>query len=209
LDEKYKYVYWLDAETGEIVATGENRNISRILPPYNSIILYASTKKTGNNVLSPSVPVNYQTEEALTIPNWDIRVDTVSLHATPLFDWKSDSLLKYSSETGLYTATFHLKEISNSSVYFLDLGKVCYTAEVKVNGQFAGRRLYEPYCLPVTPLLKAGENTIEISVTPGQLNAFIGEAAHENPLYNAFKGKEKHLMPAGLIGPVRILSKHK
>jgi hypothetical protein len=203
LDEKHKYAYWLDAETGEIFAAGENRDVSCLLPPYNSIILYAGTKKIDSRDAAPCCrdgarPVS-------TIPNWDLRVNTVSRHDTPLFDWKSDSLLKYSSETGFYKSTFHLKEINYSSAYFLDMGKVCYTAEVKVNGRFAGGRVYEPYCLNITSLLKAGENTIEISVTSGQLNAFIGEAAHGNPFYKAFKGKESDLMPAGLERPVRIL----
>jgi hypothetical protein len=215
LDEKYKYTYWLDAETGEVLAAGENRNVSCLLPPYNSVILYAGTGRDGARPVFTDVDADADTDVAFrckdvahhvsTIPNWDLRVDTVSRHDTPLFDWKSDSLLKYSSAEGLYKSTFHLKEIDPSSAYFLDMGKVCYTAEVKVNGQFAGRRIYEPYCLNITSLLKAGENTIEISVTPGQLNAFIGEAAHGNPLYKAFKGKESDLMSAGLEGPVRIL----
>ena len=85
--------------------------------------------------------------------------------------------------------------------------KVGYTAEVFINGQFAGNLIYPPYTLEISKYLKEGENSIEVNVTPSLLNNFIGEANKGNNAYSAFKGTDKDLMSEGLIGPVRILKK--
>jgi hypothetical protein len=51
-------------------------------------------------------------------------------------------------------------------------------------------------------LLKQGQNTIEVVVTTTRRNGFAGEADKKNPQYKQFKGKEKILVPSGLVGPV-------
>ena len=117
--------------------------------------------------------------------------------------WTNDQL-KFSSAEGIYTSSFEWNNSITSSHYYLDLGKVYFTAEVFINGKFAGKRIFSPYLLDITSLLQKGTNTIEVHVTTGQLNGFIGKAQQGDIHYKQFKGKEDQLMSAGLVGPVAI-----
>jgi len=209
LDSTFEKAYWLDAETGTISAVKEMNNISYLLPPYSSILFYADTKSTfGNDLLPQSKGTIYYPEKISTIQRWDLEVDTVTYTDIQLFDWKTDNLLKFSSREGIYKSTFQVQNINTTTSYSIDMGKVSFTAEVTINDQYIGKRIFSPYRLDITPFLKKGTNTIEIRVTPGQLNSFIGQAEKGDPLYKAFKGKEARLMSAGLEGPVVLYQTH-
>jgi hypothetical protein len=202
LNKKYTNAYWLNAETGKITAVADLKNVSYVIPPYSSIILLANTKNgIESNLLSKAEPNAYNTTEVLKVEKWDISSDTVKLVNSLLFDWRTNEQLKFSTHEGLYTSTFQLEAINPNAAYFIDLGKVYFTAEVVINGKPAGKRINAPYILNITGLLKTGENSIEVRITPGQLNGFIGEAAKGNKRFNAFK-KDDGLMAAGLVGPV-------
>jgi hypothetical protein len=56
-------------------------------------------------------------------------------------------------------------------------------------------------------MLKQGTNQIEVRVTTGQLNSYIGKAKQGDSRYKQFKNKEDQLMSAGLLGPVVIREK--
>lgn len=56
----------------------------------------------------------------------------------------------------------------------LGLENVQSYASVKVNGGFAGAKLWSPYEFDVTADLKNGENTIEITVGSTEENAMTG-----------------------------------
>ena len=84
------------------------------------------------------------------------------------------------------------------------MGNVYFTAEVYVNGTYAGKRIFAPYMLDITKLLRPGTNSIEVRVATGQLNGFIGKGDRGDKRYKQFKDKDNQLMSAGLIGPVVI-----
>lgn len=207
LDKKYKNAYWLNAETGKITAITDIKNVSCVIPPFSSIILFAGTKNSvESKVLTKEEAIAYEAKEVLKVEKWDVRSGTISVKNTALFDWKTNEQFKFSSEEGVYQSTFQLDVINPKASYFIDLGKVCFTAEVIINGKAAGNRINVPYNLNITNLLQKGSNTIEVRVTPGQLNSFIGEATKGNKQFNAFK-KEDGLMAAGLVGPVILTIK--
>ncbi len=58
--------------------------------------------------------------------------------------------------------------------------------EVIVNGQSAGVRLWEPYQIEVTDLLKPGENTIEMLVANTLVNLLEGSSGP--PAWQARRG---------------------
>ncbi len=120
-------------------------------------------------------------------------------------DWRDNISFRFSSQEGVYKSFFQIDEIDPHATYLIDLGKVYFTAEVMINDKPVGHRIYAPYSIDITNYLKKRKNSIDVKVTPGQLNGFIGEAAHGNKLYNAYKGKQNDLTSAGLIGPVNIL----
>jgi hypothetical protein len=77
---------------------------------------------------------------------------------------------------------------------FLDLGVVKNIASVRVNGKSAGTKLWSPYQLDITDLLKAGSNRLEIGVT--------------NTLANRYGQGRPGLTEkpeSGLLGPVRLV----
>jgi hypothetical protein len=206
LDKKYKNAEWMNAETGAIYSVADLKKVQYIIPPYSSIILFAGTKTCiADNLLNKPESVIYKAKVVLTISRWDVQTGTTSVKDTSLFDWRENTRFKFSSQEGVYTSSFQLDEVDASSTYLIDLGKVYFTAEVVINDKTVGHRIYAPYSLDITNFLKKGKNSIEVRVTPCQLNGFIGEAAHGNKLYSAFKGKQNDLMSAGLEGPVYIL----
>jgi len=70
----------------------------------------------------------------------------------------------------------------------LDLGEVREFAEVEVNGQQVGVRLWPPYRFDITGALKKGNNRLRIGVTNTRANELTDEK-----------------LSSGLIGPVRLL----
>jgi hypothetical protein len=199
VDKKYKSTYWLDAATGAVIKNNGSV-ISYRLPPYGSVLLLAPTMdRIADSIVATSIAPVDLNQEMLSLGKWNIKVDTVQIKDSLLFNWKNDSLLKFSSANGIYTSTFQWKQNHSSKHFFLDLGNVFFTAEVYINDAFAGKRIYAPYLLDITSFL-----TIEVRVTTGQLNDFIGKAKNGDKRYSQFKGKEDQVMSAGLVGPVVI-----
>ncbi|HZY35975.1 MAG TPA: glycosyl hydrolase [Mucilaginibacter sp.] len=209
LDKKYKTSYWLDADKGWVIGIESSKATYR-MPPYGSIILFASAlqdKRTrGARKKSPPIAGD-QWKPTLSIDQWNLKADTVELKNTPLFDWRTNDQLKFSSAQGVYTASFRWGNTEKLAHYYLDLGMVYFTAEVYVNGKFAGKRVFAPYMLDITHLLVEGTNQVEVRVTTGQLNGFIGKAKQGDAHYKQFKNKEDQVMAAGLMGPVIIREK--
>ncbi len=83
-------------------------------------------------------------------------------------------------------------------------------ATIKVNGIECGTLWTPPFELDITRAVKPGENKIEIQVTNTWHNRLIGDSLvspdKKITWTNApFRLKDKPLLPAGLIGPVKIV----
>lgn len=204
LDKKYSNSYWMDAVDGTIVKNNSS-TITYQMPPYGSVVLYASTKNSiADNSLSDAPAQADRTKVIVSLDQWNIKADSIEIKNTPLFDWKGNDQLKFSSAQGVYTSSFQWNNTDTSSHFYLDLGKVYFTAEVDINDKFAGMRIFAPYILDITPFLQQGINKVKVRVATGQLNGFIGKAKNGDSRYRQFKGKEDQLMSAGLIGPVVV-----
>lgn len=90
--------------------------------------------------------------------------------------------------------------------------------EIKNGGDTAGRSFSEkfdkwsPCTLDISAALKKGENTIKIKVTNLWVNRLIGDAQPETKEKITFKTmpfyqKDATLIPAGLSGPSKLVSK--
>lgn len=204
LDQKYKSSCWFNADDGTVIRNHKSI-VSYRMPPYGSIILYASAKtglpsKTGK-------PANVATDQGKAlnkIAKWDLKADSIEIKDTTLFDWRKSANLRFSSAEGIYTSSFNWSQPAYGARYYLDLGKVYYSAEVYVNGKSAGKRVFAPFLFNITTLLRQGKNDIEVRVTTGQLNGFIGKGNLGDKHYKQFKNKDDQLMAAGLAGPVII-----
>jgi hypothetical protein len=124
----------------------------------------------------------------------------------------SDAGIKYFSGTAVYTKTITVgkADLAKGTGLWLDLGEVKDLAEVIVNGKSAGIVWKTPYRVNIGGLLKAGENKLEVSVTNRWVNRLIGDmqpgAKKITYTTMAFYTARDPLLPAGLLGPVKLVA---
>lgn len=129
-----------------------------------------------------------------------------------LFDWskEEDEQIRYYSGTAVYKATFRWKDkLKKGQPVYLNLGKVCNLATVRVNGIDCGTVWTAPYRADITSALKKGTNELEIEVTNTWANALKGVDEGKTPYdgiwTNAkYRKQEDTLLPAGLLGILTI-----
>jgi hypothetical protein len=129
-----------------------------------------------------------------------------------LIDWtkSTEPGVRYFSGTATYHKPFVLREKPASGAVFLDLGMVREVATIKVNGKDAGILWKQPYRVDVGPLLKTGENQLEIAVTNLWNNRIVGDLQPDsNGVFTRTNIKSKFhpqspLLPSGLLGPVTL-----
>jgi hypothetical protein len=190
---------WMNPEDGSMRTMTD---APHALPPYGSVIVYATPTATRLEV-SSAPKLGAEGTVAATLEDWSFTAAGVERPNTKLGDWRDDPELRYASE-GVYRTRFELPEIHPASRYALDLGAVSATAEVRVNGADVGNVIYAPYLLDVTERLKSGSNELEIRVTAPALNSLLERAEQGDPHYKQFEGRQDTALPAGLIGPVRL-----
>ncbi|MDO3415333.1 hypothetical protein Q3A66_09665 [Hymenobacter sp. BT770] len=124
-----------------------------------------------------------------------------------------DAGIKYFSGTATYTKTITAPAawFAPKGQLWLDLGEVKNLVEAVVNGKSGGVIWKKPFRADVTQALKPGENKVEIKVTNLWVNRLIGDAqpgATTKITYTsmAFYQADAKLIPAGLLGPVQLLS---
>ena len=110
-----------------------------------------------------------------------------------------------------YRAWLNLPPAPASRV-LLDLGTVCYSAGVTVNGQDCGRRAWAPFLFDVTAALQNGRNRLEIRVTTTLANQWARPDVRERDFRlwrNNYLDKTESFINeschAGLLGPVEAL----
>jgi len=170
----------------------------------NEITLPAKTEKELTTINGPWKVLFQPNRGALASATFD----TLTSYTT-----SSDAGIKYFSGTATYMQQFQLRlsDIVKGASLWLDLGEVKNLAEVVVNGKSLGIVWKKPFRIEATHALKAGENKLEIKVTNLWVNRLIGDAQPgvtnkltytTLPFYNA----DSPLQPAGLLGPVKIIS---
>jgi hypothetical protein len=131
--------------------------------------------------------------------------------------WHGDDVdaIRAFSGTARFTCRFDVPAHGPESGYALDLGEVCHSARVRVNGADAGTLFARPFRLPLAvPLLPTG-NVLEIEVTNLMANRLADLERREgttwrpflfvNIRYQPFDAADWEPLPSGLIGPVRLL----
>mgnify|MGYP003290970274 CR=1 FL=1 len=122
--------------------------------------------------------------------------------------------IRYFSGAATYSKTFNYRPSKQDQRMLLDLGKVCDLAEVTMNGQNLGVIWKLPFRLDITDYLRKGENLLEIKVINPWRNRMIGDEQPDCPekiTYTTLSGglgASSPLHEAGLMGPVRIISKN-
>ena len=216
-----------DAVTGETYQlnnwTHENgrTNMSLHLPANGSVFIVlrksaaSKQKDAGDNF------ADYRTIKTIN-GVWSVVFDTKAggpsgpVVFTGLTDWsKSDfpDVQTYSG-TATYTQNFEWNFTLAHGRIWLDLGELYNIADVTLNGVHCGITWTPPYRVDITKALKDYKNVLKIEVTNTWANRLIGD--HKLPENKRitwttapFRLDNKPLLPAGLLGPVRIIENAK
>lgn len=155
----------------------------------------------------------HQMQIAVTVNSADdgllenIRVEVVPFSAT-LCDWRLHGLRWYSG-FARYKTDIRIKK--EPGRYVLNLGKAAYQAEVWVNGIHAGDRVWEPYSLDITDLLRDGDNELVVMISNSAaverqfmlVDEGMGLGWNRYWNYDNIQREGQNLI-SGLIGPVKI-----
>src|SRR5688572_10852056 len=135
--------------------TGENLIALRLMVTNTTDGLLDLLKLTGDFSLAPQSDGTYQ-----------MQVPHTSLQPQP---W-TDQGYPHFSGRAVYRKRFELPANFMGQRVFLEPEMQDDVLEVLVNGQSAGVRLWDPYQVEITSLLKSGENTLELRVANTLIN---------------------------------------
>ncbi len=225
LNEKGSTCLLLDPQSG---ATGvaqtklENLNLKvriQLKPGESLFVLVSPAKLVAENWKYLGKPKG---GERIAGP-WSLKfseggaVLPLPVELSQLVSWTElpDSAARNFSGSARYSAKFSLPGIL-SGEYLLDLGKVCESAHVWINGQDAGILWSIPFSTRIRKFLKQGPNTIEIEVANLMANRIRQLDQHKvtwrnyheinfvNIDYKPFDAASWKPMTSGLLGPVTI-----
>jgi hypothetical protein len=118
--------------------------------------------------------------------------------------------------TALYKIEFE-RPAGAAEDWMLDLGKVCESARVRLNGEDAGVLWSIPFKRPVGRFVLEGKNVLEVEVTNLSANRIqdldirkiewkkFYDINFVNIHYRAFDASKWDLMDSGLMGPVKLV----
>jgi hypothetical protein len=127
-----------------------------------------------------------------------------------------DDQAKRFAGTALYKITFY-NPGDDAGEWVLDLGRVCESARVRINGKYVGTLWSIPFKLSVGEFLGPGKNVLEVEVTNLSANRIADldrrkvnwkkfyEINFVNIKYRKFDASGWPLMDSGLLGPVRLV----
>jgi hypothetical protein len=137
-----------------------------------------------------------------------------SIMVDQLFDWSksNNQLIKFYSGSAVYRLGFNWNEKLSSDKIYLNLGKVCNLATVRVNGIDCGTVWTAPYEVNISKALKNGLNSLEIEATNTWANAINGYDKGTPPFPGIwtngnYRIKGDRLLESGLLGPLTIIEK--
>jgi hypothetical protein len=174
--------------------------------------------KKGKHVATHTIPINPEVKEIKWQNQaWKLQFDaqmggpSMPIMISPLISWTkfADSSAKYYAGTATYSNMFNWSVSAKKSVV-LTIDSLYNVATVKVNGINCGTIWTPPYAIDITKALHTGTNTIAIDVTNTWNNRLIGD--NRLPINRRitfttapFRLKDKPLLPAGIIGAVKII----
>jgi hypothetical protein len=179
---------------GKVKAYADDKDMSVRLIKQNDdgSDIYEATVQEPS--LSP-VKVSIQIEQKRGYYGGSALPEPIKLHCIKgeieLGDWsKIDGLASYSGGT-CYQKTFDIDKMGDRIA--LDMGNVVSSAEVHINGRFAGIKVAPPWKLDITKFVKMGKNHIKIIVYNTLANHYL-------TIPTRYRGS----LASGIMGPVNI-----
>ena len=195
--------------------TGSTVRVPVDVDPYGSVLVVFDPDGTpAGKPVDISAAAQPESQIAVGQKGWNFhgvgigpgsKPEVVDMKLPSLEDWTMIDQLKNFSGRGQYTTTFTVPAalLASHHPIVLNLGDVKDVAEININGKPGPQLLVEPYKADVTSLLHNGENTLQITVVNDLFNALT--ALGPSAVLDREEDKpENGLLPAGLIGPVRL-----
>ena len=184
-----------------------------------------------------SLPAPLAVEQPWTVdftPGWGA---PARVKFPELSDWSknADTGVRYYSGTATYRTTLKLPSefVAKANRLELDLGQVCVSAEVILNGKNLGVLWCNPFRTDITRVAKAGDNALEVRVVNLWPNRIIGDdqfpddcqwigkalkdwpdwlkqgkprPSNQRLTFGTWKHwqKDSPLLPSGLLGPIQV-----
>ncbi len=204
-------------------------------PLDTTVFTLSDENKIQKETLVNTTPIELNSDWKVTFPNVKSEQKTYTFPQLIDWTSHTADVVKYFSGTATYENVFRVnkKMLSKNQQITLDLGEVSIAARVIINGKDLGMLWMSPFQLDVTNDLKKGDNTIKIEVTNQWTNRLIGDEQFPNetgfdrkaevmpdwflnnepaPIEQRstftitnFYNKKAELIPAGLLGPVRLM----
>jgi len=227
-------------DTGNVLFAAANTTGKRFpleLAPYESRVYVLSAK----GPVPATVSLKQNTLADIST-NWTVRFesDKKETNLPALTSWTEMEGRKFFSGIATYSrnVTVDAAALKNGRV-LLDFGQGQQTTDprppgangiralldppvreaaiVKVNGKQIGSLWHPPYQIDITDALRAGNNSIEVSVANTAINLMAGNGPHDFTALYAVYGKRFEMqdmnnlqpVPSGLMGPVRLLTARK
>lgn len=212
------------SETCETTSPENGSNAVRTLPPAHSMFVFL---KSGQ-IVQGDVPQAQPKATVAVGPKWTLEFarDVSGWELPPkrkgagLGDWTALGAREAEfSGTARYSTGVKLENgfTKGGKRVILDLGEVCNSARVTVNGTYAGTVFMHPYRLEIpATLLRDGENTMEIEVTnlgANRIRAMDRKGVEWKNFedinmvgidYKPLDASNWPVQPSGLIGPVKM-----
>jgi hypothetical protein len=210
---------WNANKTG----TATDKGIPLRLDPLESIVVRTYTQKSLEG--SPWKPLAQPAKTMELTGPWKLEFSDggpalpKSIELPSLASWANPAIsetLNFSG-TGSYRTSFEYQGgVSKSERIHIELGKVCQTARVILNGKLAGISWCSPHRIDLTDSIRPGTNQLVIEVTNLAANRIADldrrkvswKQFHEinfvNIEYQPFDASTWPALESGLIGPVRL-----
>jgi hypothetical protein len=227
LNSKNESVLFLDPQTGDYGITetdgdGDRTEIRVQLASGEALFL-----KTLDLDIPDIKPWKYKEvtgDPILITGKWTLQFEEGGQSIPPplsldeLLPWTAlgNTLLDNFSGTGRYSIDFRADD-PVSEHYLLDLGNVYESAEVWINGKVLGICYSNPFVIPVSGLIRSGNNKLEIEVANLMANRIrhmdregipwkkFHDINFVNIRYEPFDASDWDTMTSGLEGPVRLI----
>ena len=164
-------------------ATADGVAVALHLPRRESVVLAVDPRAD----FAPATPAEYDAQRLPLELSWQVdAADGAPVAGLGLGDWSRHPGLELFSGTLCYRAELEVPD--EEADLGIDLGAVGDIAEVILDGNPAGVRMWAPYEVGFAGPVAAGRHRIEVRVT--------------NSMANEYEGAQR---PSGLIGPVRLI----
>lgn len=181
--------HMLSLETGEITALpnctqqGSRTVLLHRFEPHASLLVAFGDEPA----LAVAAPAIEGGEEIVLGNEWEFTTAGGQTSTIRTGSWTDQGYEHYSGE-GVYRQTVELPPFLRCQRIVLRADDPAEVVEFVVNGASAGVRLWHPFQVDITPLVKPGPNLIELKITNTLVNEVLSETR-----------------PSGLLGGARII----